>query len=537
MTILSRWLKNLFIATSCLVMLSACTDDDGEKVPNVSGCYINLAISVSNGSSHFTRAGEKPTGGEDGDGREAGIERENTVTGITLILYQDGTGINTTSDPTLDLVRYFPVTERATGTMPIEVTYTTGPQALGKHSLDLTATYHAIVIANAPEVPASLTEGTSTLSDIRNVTLNTVYVGAPTALAVNCSNFVMSSEKDNTINFGSVTGTNLDGTPHTKGQDILYDVTGQPLVIERMAARVDFSTKYSTTDHVAYDASTYNRPGYVYRVWNSADIAANTAPTTSVDANRDHFVVVSITPFNLSNADTYVIKRNADDSKLPSAAGNVTATFAKRTASYVPQYLADETTTSWVLDTHSGAAKNTASYPSYITSQLDSYKTQATLASNPYNIELSSAWHVTGNYYVDSGDEALIVAYPKENTVDSDTPLYYYATGVAIEGIYYKKGTTTGGSPKVYYGFLRHQGESASSYDAFKLEGKDATETASLITAAKAMGCSADWAMNYGIVRNNIYRISIDKITEQGTVELKIKVKAWDPYVHAYIYM
>lgn len=89
--------------------------------------YINLAISVSNGNSHSTRA-NTPTGGEVGDGREAGFERENTVTGITLILYQDDDGINTTAAPVLKLVRYFPVTERTTGTMPIEVTYTTGVQ-------------------------------------------------------------------------------------------------------------------------------------------------------------------------------------------------------------------------------------------------------------------------------------------------------------------------------------------------------------------------------------------------------------------------
>lgn len=52
-----------------------------------------------------------PKGGENGDGREAGFQRENTISGITVILYQDATGINTTANPTLDLVRYFPVSE------------------------------------------------------------------------------------------------------------------------------------------------------------------------------------------------------------------------------------------------------------------------------------------------------------------------------------------------------------------------------------------------------------------------------------------
>lgn len=524
---------------TCLAMMSACRDFESDRLveQSVGDCYINFSIAVSGGTTH-TRA-DKPQGGEDGDGREAGFERENTVTGITLILYQDDDGINTTAAPVLKLVRYFPVTERTTGTMPIEVTYTTGVQPLGANTLNLGASYHAIVIANAPEVAASLTEGVSTLSDVRKFPLSTIYAGDPTKPASDCTNFAMSSEQDNIINFGSVTATNLDGTPHSKGQDRLFDLTGQTLVIERMAARIDFSTKYSTVDKVKYDKTTYNRAGYVYRVWNAADEAANTAPSNAKDANRDHFVVVSITPFNVSDGNTYPIKRIADDGKTPSNAANVTSTFAKRTtAAYVPRYLDDETATSWVLDSYSSADKNAEAYPSHIKGTLDAYKTQTSLASSPYNLELKKEWHdVASNYFDLDGYETFIVSYPKENTIDSDSPLYYYATGVAIEGIYYTKGTTTGGTPKVYYGFLRHQGESDAAYDAFKLEGKDAAETTSLITAAKAMKCNASKAMNFGVVRNNIYRISIDRITEQGTLELKIKVKKWDPYIHEYIYM
>ena len=533
---------------TCLAMMSACRDFESDRLveQSVGDCYINIAIAVSGGNTH-TRADE-PKGGEDGDGREAGFERENTVTGITLILYQDDAGINTTAAPVpvLKLVRYFPVTlgHRETpnteyATKTDEAYYTTGVQPLGANILNFGATYHAIVIANAPEVAASLTEGVSTLSDVRKFPLSTIYAGDPTKPASDCTNFAMSSEQDNIINFGSVTATNLDGTPHSKGQDRLFDLTGQTLVIERMAARIDFSTKYSTGDKVKYDETTYNRAGYVYRVWNAADEAANTAPSNAEDANRDHFVVVSITPFNVSDGNTYPIKRIADDGKTPSDASNVTSTFAKRTAAaYVPRYLDGETTTSWVLDSYSSAAKKAEAYPSHIKGRLDAYKTQTSLASSPYNLELKKEWHdVASNYFDLDGNETFIVSYPKENTVDSDSPLYYYATGVAIEGIYYTKGTTTVGTPKVYYGFLRHQGESDAAYDAFKLEGKDAAETTSLITAAKAMKCNASKAMNFGVVRNNIYRISIDRITEQGTLELKIKVKKWDPYIHEYIYM
>jgi hypothetical protein len=47
--------------------------------------------------------------------------------------------------------------------------------------------------------------------------------------------------------------------------------------------------------------------------------------------------------------------------------------------------------------------------------------------------------------------------------------------------------------------------------------------------------------MNFGIVRNNIYRVSIESIApetdETPTVTLDIKVKKWDLFTHAPIYM
>lgn len=497
----------------------------------VDNTYLEFTVSINNGNVAGTRA---PIGGEIGDGRETGFERENIVSGITVIFYQDDSGINTASTTTkIDYVKYYPVAfvsrESSGGSEDIEAKYTTGEQRFPKDNLDISKKYHIIVVANA-NLTGEVEKG-NLLSDVRKKTRSKLYDG--TGIGVNATNFVMSSEKDYELNFPG-TSPAISGVNPVKQ---VYNFDN--IIIERLAARIDFSTKYSTLDKVNYDATNYDRAGYVYRVWNAADEAANTAPSNAEDANRDHFVVVSITPFNVSDGNTYLIKRIADDGKTPSDASNVTSTFAKRTAAaYVPRYLDGETTTSWVLDSYSSAAKNAEAYPSHIKGTLDAYKTQTSLASSPYNLELKKAWHdVASNYFDLDGNETFIVSYPKENTVDSDSPLYYYATGVAIEGIYYTKGTTTGGTPKVYYGFLRHQGESDAAYDAFKLEGKDAAETTSLITAAKAMKCNSSKAMNFSVVRNNIYRISIDRITEQGTLELKIKVKKWDPYIHEYIYM
>lgn len=488
-----RRLINILIAIAALTMTTACYnyDRDVEDVVSVGDCYINLTISVTNGN-HSTRA--VPAGGEDGDGREAGFERENTVTGITLILYKDATGINTTSNPTLDLVRYFPVTERTAGTMPIEVTYTTGNQPLGKHSLDLSETYHAIVIANAPEVAASLVEGTSTLSDVRDVTLNTVYVGDPTMSANACTHFVMSSEEDNTINFGIVTGTNLDGTAHTKGQDMLFDLSSQPIVIERMAARIDFWSKNSNGYKTSTDNAAYTIPGYEYNVTSSSD----------------KFVVTGIVPFNLTNGHAtygseYLLKRIRTD--ISDAA--------------TTSYLADENATTFVIDPKSmdkvgiETPTLTSSLASIYTLIGDASKLENT-TDNPYYHSIESMHGSATASSTISDKENVVVCYPMENCLIPVSKLYNHATGIAIVGYYYQGGTGSG-TRYVYLGYLRHQGEDVS----YEIQ----PSTIPLATDA-TMGTTT--AMNFGIVRNNIYRVSIESITEKGSkIKIKIEEEKW----------
>ncbi len=484
-----------------VLLLCACSDSDGTDVDNqqnVGNIYVNFAISVANGNSGMRDA--TPKGGENGDGREAGFVRENTISGITVILYQ-ATGINTTANPTLDLVRYFTVAERATGTDSYEITYTTGQQPLGKHNLDLSATYHVIVIANAPEVAASLTEGTSTLNDIRDVTFSTVYVGNATMSAATCNHFVMSSEKDNTINFSGV--TNLDGTTYTPGNDMYYDLTTQPVVIERMSARIDFWSKNSNGYKTSTENPAYTIPGYEYNVTSSTD----------------KFVVTGIVPFNIVNGHAtygkeYLIKRVCTN------IADVASTSS---------YLADETTSPWVIDPQT-ISKTEATNPE-LTSSLASVYTLIGNGSqledvtyNPYFHSIEAMHGSTAKSTIDS-KENVVVCYPMENCLLPESKLYYHATGIAIIGYYYVNGTGTG-TRYVYLGYLRHQGD-AESYDIQPYTtplAKDAT-----------MGSTP--AMKFGVVRNNIYRVSINSIDKKGTLELSIKVKKWDTFTHSWIYM
>lgn len=500
-------LRHIFIFTFA-ILLTACQFEDDQECPgendNVKANYINLTIAVSNGEARGTRAGE-PLGGENGDGREAGFERENTVTGITLVLYKDATGINTTADPTLDFVRYFPVTLESRDTQGTdkspkkdEARYTTGDQPIGKPNLDFSATYHAIVIANQT-LPSSIVEGTSKLKDLRDLTTNIVYSGSPKDPADACANFVMTSEWDNTIDFGSVTATeDAAGDKH-------YDLTSQALVIERMAARIDFhaakSNGYKTK---MKDGTTdYPKPGYEYDVTGSSD----------------KFVVTGIVPFNLINGhitygSEYLFKRICKSISTPS----------------VISRLEDESLTNYVIDPNT-TAKTTSTNP-MLTSSLESVYTLIAdgtklenTTDNPYYKSIASMQSsTTGKSTVDEKDN-LVICYPMENCLLPKSKLYYHATGIAIIGYYYQNGTGTG-IRYVYLSYLRHQGD-AESYNVQPYTTPLAT--------TEEMGTTTP--MLYGVVRNNIYRISINSVDKKGTLELKIKVKEWDPYTHDFIYM
>ena len=494
-----RSLIHIFIVVVCTGVLSACYDYNREipEEVNVGNCYINLAISVSNGNDHFTRTGELPTGGEDGNGREAGFEHENNVYGITLILYQ-GSGINDPASTIIDFVDYYPVSVTTSDPAPIEKTYETGNQLVPHNSIDFTKSYQAIVVANA-NLRSSIIAGTTTLGSVRDLLVSDIYSGNETKLAGQCNYFVMSNEKEKGLSFGTPT-KDASGDYH-------YDLTAQPIVIERLAARIDFWAANSNGYKTSTDNPAYSIPGYEYNVTSSTD----------------KFVVTGIVPFNLTNGhatygNEYLIKRLKDD---------LSATTVK--------YLADETAaTSYVIDPQT-LGKIVSVTPT-LTSPLSGLYTLIgddkieNTTYNPYFHSVESMrGSTTGKFSLTEGGktaEDIIVTYPMENCLLPESKLYYHATGIAIVGYYYKNGTGTG-SRMVYMGYLRHQGEDAS-YDI---------QPSTIPLAADAtMGTIP--AMNFGIVRNNIYRVSIEGISPLGgKLSLKIAVHDWRHVKHPAIYI
>jgi hypothetical protein len=270
-----------------------------------------------------------------------------------------------------------------------------------------------------------------------------------------------------------------------------------------MAARIDFWSANSNGYKTNEDNAAYTIPGYEYPV---------------VGSSEDKFVVTGIVPFNLVNGNTtygveYLLKRICTDIS---------------SASTTTSYLADETTTSYVLDPNT--MDKAGSTTPALTSSLEGVYTLISsglenTTNNPYYHSIASMHEsATASSTIDN-KENVVVCYPMENTLNTTTKPYYYATGVAVVGDYYVNGTGTP-TTYVYLSYLRHQGD-AESYNILPYTTPlEKTET---------MGATP--AMKYGVVRNNIYRISIKSIDKKGSMELSIKVKKWDPYIHEYIYM
>ena len=504
-------LRTLLTAALLLPLLCACSlydyADNAETPASPADStikYINLSIVVSAGNEGTTRAGQ-PAGGENGDGREIGSGRENKVTGITLMLYRDDKGINTDDNTTIDFIRYYGVTEiEKSSDANIEVSYETGYQPLAGTDIKLDEKYHAIVVANK-NLTGEVFVRSSSVADVRKKIISEIYDGG--GIGIDAKNFVMASEKDFAFTLKDLTSEDkvVDGKPA-----LVYSLDG--IRIERLAARIDFwmkGAKYQTKD----DNSAYETPGYEYNV---------TKPDGTL--SDDKFVLTAVTPFNIYDESEFYIKH------VHPSDGN-------------EKYLEDETMESYVIDPKT-VDKETVTLSvglKYINplSELVKASTVEDMAT------AAGDWRRTTEYLHEGkeketensqyatfdgigADDNFILCYPKENALKLSSPLYYYATGVAIEGYYYKDGQGTG-EYRVYYGFLRHQGEGSSSTYTINTKEDFVGKENELVGDQKT-------AMNFSVVRNNIYRISIDKITEQG-IELKIIVKEWDKFTHDMIYM
>lgn len=227
----------------CLLMASlaaGCAQEDIDTAPTGGGgMSASSYVSLSFASQQSTPTRSNPMGGETGDGQEKGQTKENEIKSAVAFFYQgSGTdGVNSSGTTPIMAVATFNVgsyTEPGNG---IDRTYTTTPQQV---DLD-DGTYNVLVVANPG---ADWWTGQSlTLADVRNHIQTTAW----TASESGYSDFVMTSAADATLT--------LNSNPES-------DPAKATVNVERMAARLDYKAEasYTCTDP-AYTGATVEITG------------------------------------------------------------------------------------------------------------------------------------------------------------------------------------------------------------------------------------------------------------------------------------
>lgn len=227
----------------CLLMVSlaaGCAQEDIDTAPSGGGgMSASSYVSLSFASQQSTPTRSNPTGGETGDGQEKGQANENEIKSAVAFFYQESGsyGVNSIGTTPIMAVATFNVgsyTEPGSG---IDRTYTTTPQEV---DLD-NGTYNVLVVAN----PGTdwWTGKTLTLADVRDHIQTTAW----TASGSDYSDFVMTSAADATLT--------LNSNPES-------DPAKATVNVERMAARLDYKAEasYTCTDP-AYSGATVEITG------------------------------------------------------------------------------------------------------------------------------------------------------------------------------------------------------------------------------------------------------------------------------------
>ena len=231
------------------------------------------------GDTRASRATKGPQGGEDGDGREQGINHENDVNSLTVLLYRSDKEDIAEADAKIDYVYTFTGLKSSSSTSG--VTYTTGPREIDP--VIVGKSYHVLVIANAGDMTSKCIG--ENISVIRDMQMDKVCTRNEDI--ANFTDFVMSSKKDAKIDFSGKSGS---GTG-TESDPYMVDVN-----IERLAARIDIIPT------AAFDGTSQ---GYYYNVMDGTNVIGG-------------FKLESVTPTKVMTKGEYLIKRVSSDKDVSS---------------------------------------------------------------------------------------------------------------------------------------------------------------------------------------------------------------------------
>ena len=276
-------IKTKTITLSLLALLlvmsfASCASDTTSDLPLPSKdmkAYLQVKVTVEgSGDTRASRATKGPQGGEDGNGREPGINHENDVNSLTVLLYNSDKDDLSDDNAIIDYVYTFTGLKSSSSTGG--VTYTTGPREIDP--VIVGKNYHVLVIANAGDM-TSRCKGKK-ISEIRDMQMDKVCTRNDGI--ANFTDFVMSSKTDAKIDFSGKSGS---GTG-TESDPYMVDVN-----IERLVARIDIipTATFDGTSHC-----------YYYNVMDGTNVVGG-------------FKLESVTPTKVMTSGEYLIKRVSSD--------------------------------------------------------------------------------------------------------------------------------------------------------------------------------------------------------------------------------
>ena len=221
------WRVLLF--ASCTLLPAACSfgeefeaaDCDEDGAGDVS--YVSLNIVPTAGPD--SRVGD-PTGGEDGDGSEPGQDYENDVTTVTAFVMADGAGINALGTTPIEaVIQFYSLTQQDDASAPYSRAYRT--ETLPVSIPD--GTYSVLAVANGGDMAWATNAANLTLADVRD---HIYYGEAWQESADGYGQFVMASADDAKLTLSS----------NSADEPAMAEIG-----VERLAARVDYQKQGSYT--------------------------------------------------------------------------------------------------------------------------------------------------------------------------------------------------------------------------------------------------------------------------------------------------
>ena len=273
------------LALLLVMSFASCASDTASDSPLPSKdmkAYLQVKVTVEgSGDTRASRATTGPQGGEDGDGREPGINHENDVNSLTVLLYQSSKNDLSEDEATIGYVYTFTGLTASTPSSGGNVTYSTGPREIDP--VIVGKDYHVLVIANAGDMTSKCIG--MKISKIRDMQMDKVCTRNDDI--ANFTDFVMSSKKDAKIDFSgkSGSGTGTESDPYVVNVDI-----------ERLAARIDI------IPNATFDGTSQ---GYYYNVMDGTNVVGG-------------FKLESVTPTKVMTKGEYLIKRVSSDKAVTS---------------------------------------------------------------------------------------------------------------------------------------------------------------------------------------------------------------------------